>query len=901
MDREAAPNPSFPVQARHSNLRPGPGSAAHPISIESEESLSEGLQPSSAPGPSNDATNGANSNPHHRQAPPAMPKPPPKPSQVPIPEGLTTKIESLLTKGVHTFASQVLAIHAQHPSTSTTLPPNIATHIANLSNENQNLIAQFDALKSLSEERERTIGQQKLQIQSLTTQYKKLDESYRALGASWTAYREANDAYRKVKEEDVALLQKMAEEFDASKAESNAHRAAISEWQRKDKEHEAGKEQIKRLESACLEAVTEFRTWKSRTEGLAKLITAKEKEIDSMKAKEKDYLQQMKALKAQLVHSAPASELSSQDTLSTPIEQTTFTHTQDAVNRGLYSPAVQGPLALRPERSQTWRASQPAVIGSPIDTTNTLPGLSHQQTSAQAQARIVPPHPLRRWSMDTPGELSLGSNSGLPNHSQGSPHSITPSMDWTPVSSQSLPLTPVEPGFSSTQVPVSSGPSASPAALSVSQPQWHTAMQHQLPKRPAWLPPSPALTVSASPVSPIHTSAAKQPGVEGTTPHQSLLPSDKNLQHKSKNAPKLVLHSKPSSSRTSSISMGSTALDPDVHFLPKSPATATLSTPSGNKGSANTIVTGLTLVNHPPQSGTSREQDSAGATNQSILDQGGAGPSGKESSAHLIARPASAEVLSASPTLEPLPTPEPTKTTKRSARDDEDSKSEARVDDAGRPSDRKRMKLSNDGAAPIGVDELGVSSADGDVAMTLEDHAASASGVRNQVTASPSEPTLTPSNLLDSRGTGVRAAPGQTFILCGPQLTCTTPSVPVDLDSKTLPMEVREAPRPVDTAVLKQGGEVTRRSPIADDIAELSASVVFRSPIPKNPSESAYSGGEGSSTKENEATQADGDVTLTRSLSDTARSAPPEEATPLAVESPPELAQAGTHNVTPKP
>ncbi|KAG9023344.1 hypothetical protein FRB95_013208 [Tulasnella sp. JGI-2019a] len=474
-------------------------------------------------------------------------------------------------------------------------------------------------------------------------------------------------------------------------------------------------------------------------------------------------------------------------------------------------------------------------------------------------------------------------------------------MDWTPVSSQSLPLTPVEPRFSSTQVPVSSGPSASPAALSVSQPRRHTAMQHQLPRRPAWLPPSPALTVSASPVSPVHTSAAKQQEIESTTPHQSLLPSDKNLQHKSKNAPKLALHSKPSSSRTSSISMGSTALDPDVTFLPKSPATATLSTPSGNKGSTNTIVTGLTLANPPPQSGTSQEQDVTGATDQSMPGEGGAGPSGKEGSAHPIARAASAEVLTASTTLESLPTSEPTKTTKRSACDDEDSKSEARVDDSGRPSDRKRMKLSNDGAAPTGVDELGMSSEDGDVAMTTEDHAASASGVQNQVTASPSEPTLTPSNLLDSRGAGVQAAPGQTFILCGPHLTCTTPSVPVNLDSKTVPMEVGEAPRPADTTVLKQSGEVTRRSPVPDVIAGLSTSVMSRSPIPENPSESAYSGGEGSNTKENEATQADSNVTQTRSLSDTARSAPPEDATPLVTESTPELAQAGTHNVTPEP
>ncbi|KAG8989473.1 hypothetical protein FRB94_014373 [Tulasnella sp. JGI-2019a] len=70
---------------------------------------------------------------------------------------------------------QVIAVYAHHPSTSATPPPNIATHISNLSNENRQVIAELNTLKSSSKARERM---QQAQIKALSTQYKNLDEKH---------------------------------------------------------------------------------------------------------------------------------------------------------------------------------------------------------------------------------------------------------------------------------------------------------------------------------------------------------------------------------------------------------------------------------------------------------------------------------------------------------------------------------------------------------------------------------------------------------------------------------------------------------------------------------------------------------------------------------------------------
>ncbi|KAG8994831.1 hypothetical protein FRB95_013343 [Tulasnella sp. JGI-2019a] len=335
------PNASY-IQidySRYSN--PNPVRATHRIPVKPEVQPSQMVQPSGALQSSmnHEWTIGANSGQHHQ---------------------------------VHTLASQV---HAQHPSTSTTLPLNIATHIFNLSNENRRVIAELNAFKSSSEARERA---QQAQIKVLSIQYKELDQKHRELGASWAEHHEANTAYRRVKVEDMALIERLNEELDTSKAKVEAHRTAVSEWQRKE-DH---------LKCVCLEAVAQLKAWMDKAGRLAKHVAAKDREMDLMKAIEKGYFRKIKALKAQ-------------------IAQVTATSVQIIVPTGEpRSPVVQRPLTALDwlqERADMQRASQPVVIDSSIGNISALPGSSHRQTQVPMH---LPPHPL---DMVKNVETSIGS------------------------------------------------------------------------------------------------------------------------------------------------------------------------------------------------------------------------------------------------------------------------------------------------------------------------------------------------------------------------------------------------------------------------------------------------------------------------------------------------------------
>ncbi|KAG8845882.1 hypothetical protein FRB96_002250 [Tulasnella sp. 330] len=784
-----------------------PGSATHPIAIECEESPVGGPPSGSAPittatGPT---THDATSNQSR-----TVPNPPPKSSQVSMPIGLTTELNSLLTKGVHTFASQVIAIHAQHPVTSATLPPNIAAHMVTLSNENRHAITQLGAIKALSEEKEKDLAQHQQQLAALTSQYKKLAESYQGLGDSWNAYRAANELYRKVKEEDVALLKRLSDELASSnnslvacRAELDAYRAVVSEWQKRAKELDTEKEETMKLKNACVETMEELKKWKKTNGELARMVHARDSELIVMRNKEQIYIERIQALEAQHNLQSPATASSSQHTTPTLIQQSELTLSTQIVDNELQSSVVQRPLPTLSDGCQVRRPSHPnAAPSSSANTINMQPSslpqypfprpisTRHTNTpinlpSDKQKRQSLPSTPLYGSSPPTvafalpitlteprspphrtaQGVMSTGPTASPVMHPPAQPlppsttRTYTPSQATLSASTPSPMISDIRPSFKSQQQPSEPATSSQHPATSTSDPQPPPSSPRSQPMQPTQLPAAlgtlviPSVTTNFRLSRPVSQTLVPSE----TGPCNAIIPGPTALHRKIAPEPGPTIGA--GNQAPLALSLGSKASHYLKHNDPGRDLPLRMSTPSPqlNAVSNSHEILAATSVDQPSTSDGDTPRDCrSDLGHASVLITVGVEETGA-SSAESVQAPMSAL--------------ESTKTLKRSSRDDEVPQPRVKLDGSERASPAKKMRMR---------EEINTASrGGGDVDMTSDGSIPPTTVVQETDLVGGIAPSLNMSlaasanavslNSTDSNGT--QPISGQVFVLRGPRMT----------------------------------------------------------------------------------------------------------------------------------